>query len=235
MFLRFLQTEFEDPRQRFIPNARPLDGDLPEGEVPSGNLGDTDIGVSNIDLFSWFSNLFDGDWWVWLFTATGIGAVLGFLWSLYVFLAYLLCLLLLLLYVYASVRKAQLNEIEEQILRDNERVYDEYYRPENQPSRLAQVQQHITTDNPNDWKLAIIEADIILDDTLKEKGYAGTSLGERLRSISPTQLATLNDAWEAHKIRNQIAHQGSDFILTERLARETVQRYLRVFEEFEVR
>ena len=91
--------------------------------------------------------------------------------------------------------------------------------------------EHSTSDNPTDWKLAIIEADIILDEILKEAGYGGASLGERLRSISPTQLESLDDAWQAHKVRNQIAHGGADFILTQRLAQDTIKQYRRVFYE----
>jgi len=90
---------------------------------------------------------------------------------------------------------------------------------------------HIASDNPNDWKLAIIEADILLDQTLKAKGFVGISLGERLRSISPAQLQSLDDAWQAHKVRNQIAHAGADFVLTRRLAEETIKQYRRVFAE----
>ena len=91
---------------------------------------------------------------------------------------------------------------------------------------------HGNSDSPNDWKLAIIEADIILDDVLKQQGYAGNSLGERLKSISPSQLESLQDAWEAHKVRNKIAHEGADFVLTKRLAQETITKYQRVFTEF---
>jgi len=88
---------------------------------------------------------------------------------------------------------------------------------------------HTASDNPNDWKLAIIEADIILDEALKKAGFGGGSLGERLRSISPAQLPSLDDAWQAHKVRNQIAHGGADFILTKRLAEDTIKQYRRVF------
>jgi len=73
-----------------------------------------------------------------------------------------------------------------------------------------------------------------IDDILKNKGYPGSSLGERLKSIPSTQLHSLNDAWEAHKIRNRIAHDGSDFILTKHIAEETISRYRRVFSEFDI-
>jgi hypothetical protein len=73
-----------------------------------------------------------------------------------------------------------------------------------------------------------------IPEILKKQGYAGNSLGERLKSIAPSQLESLQDAWEAHKVRNNIAHQGADFILTQRLAQETITKYQRVFTEFGV-
>lgn len=162
----------------------------------------------------------------------GFLGVLDSIWSVYVIIAYGVCIIFLGLYVYASVKKNMYDSLQTQTLRDAEKLYDEMYRGAPRSDRLANVLDHVASDNPNDWKLAIIEADIILDGILKQRGYAGSSLGERLKSISPTQLATLNDAWEAHKIRNNIAHAGSDFVLTKRMAEETISRYQRVFAEF---
>jgi len=120
------------------------------------------------------------------------------------------------------------------MLRDAERLYDEQFRGVIHSTRLQDVLTHSDSENPNDWKLAIIEADIILDDALKQKGYPGNSLGERLKNVSPQQLNSLQDAWEAHKVRNRIAHDGSDFILTKRIAEETIGRYRRVLSELGV-
>lgn len=166
------------------------------------------------------------------FSLTAFFGLLAYLWNIYVILAYIASIIMLALYVYATMRWNQYLEIQAQQLRDDETLYDEYYRGKKSGGRLEQVFTHIASENPNDWKLAIIEADVILDETLKEKGYAGASLGERLRSISPSQLNSLDDAWTAHKIRNQIAHEGADFVLTKRLAEETINRYRRVFTEF---
>lgn len=166
-----------------------------------------------------------------------IGGIIGFfsvIWGIFTVLAYIVAIIFLVLYVYASVRKNLYEELHNQALRDQERLYDEQYRGNRRNSRLSDVFTHIASDHPNDWKLAIIEADIILDDILKKRGYAGNSLGERLKSISPHQLASLNDAWEAHKVRNRIAHDGADFILTKRIAETTIAQYQRVFAEFGV-
>ncbi len=168
------------------------------------------------------------------FSVAGILATLGWIWSVYTILAYLLAILLLVLYVYASVRKNLYAGLQTQMLRDAERLYDEQFRGVVHSTRLQDVLTHSTSENPNDWKLAIIEADIILDDSLKQKGYPGNSLGERLKNVSPQQLNSLQDAWEAHKVRNRIAHDGSDFILTKRIAQDTIARYQRVFTELGV-
>jgi hypothetical protein len=168
------------------------------------------------------------------FAAGGIIGFLSWLWSIYTILAYLLAIILLVLYVYASIRKNLYEGLLTQQLRDAEKLYDRKYRGLGASSRTKDVLTHIESENPNDWKLAIIEADILLDNILIEHGYGGNSLGDRLKSISPESLSTLNDAWEAHKVRNRIAHDGADFVLTRRLAVETIGRYQRVFNEFGV-
>ncbi len=168
------------------------------------------------------------------FSFDGVLSFLGTVWSTYTILAYLVCIFFLVLYVYASVQRNLYIELQTQQLRDAEQLYDEQYRGAPRNSRLHDVLVHSESEHPNDWKLAIIEADIILDDLLKTRGYAGSTLGERLRSITPSQLESLDDAWEAHKVRNRIAHDGADFVLTKRLAQETIVRYQKVFKEFGV-
>lgn len=169
------------------------------------------------------------------FSVGGFMHLLNILWSIYAFFAFIACIAMLALYAYASSRRWQYFAMGDKELRDAEALYDEMYRGVRKSDRLSDVLTHIESGNPNDWKLAIIEADIILDDVLKQKGFVGNSLGERLKSISTNQLNSLNDAWEAHKVRNRIAHEGADFVLTKRVAEETINRYRRVFSEFDVR
>lgn len=60
----------------------------------------------------------------------------------------------------------------------------------------------------------------------------GENLGERLRSVEASDFTTIDKAWEAHKVRNQIAHEGADFLLSEREARRVLALYRDVFNEF---
>jgi len=96
------------------------------------------------------------------------------------------------------------------------------------------VLAHSNSINPSDWKLAIIEADTMLDELLKTVGYHGESLGERLKAVEKSDFLTIDYAWEAHKIRNQIAHQGADFDLTSRETKRVVTLYEAVFKEFQI-
>ncbi len=94
------------------------------------------------------------------------------------------------------------------------------------------VIKHINSANPSDWKLAILECDIMLADILEKMGYMQESIGEKLKSIEPSDFTNIESAWEAHKIRNAIAHEGSDFLISEREAKRVVGLYEVVFQEF---
>jgi hypothetical protein len=88
------------------------------------------------------------------------------------------------------------------------------------------------SDNQNDWKQAIIDADSILDDMLSKMNYHGDDLGSKLRGATKADFKTLDQAWSAHKVRNDIAHEGSNFMLSKHEAKRIVNLYKQVFEEF---
>ncbi|MDP3661359.1 MAG: hypothetical protein Q8R17_00665 [bacterium] len=99
--------------------------------------------------------------------------------------------------------------------------------------KWEKVQAHINSENAGDWRLAILEADILLDELLDALKYRGESIGEKLKKIEPSDFTTLNLAWEAHKIRNHIAHEGSEFLLSDREAKRVIKLYEEVFKEFQ--
>ncbi|HEX9608733.1 MAG TPA: hypothetical protein VGA06_00800 [Candidatus Paceibacterota bacterium] len=91
----------------------------------------------------------------------------------------------------------------------------------------------ISSDRPSDWRVAILEADVLLDELLISRGYVGDNLGERLKSIGGGDMETLEQAWEAHKARNALAHGRSDEVFTNREARRVIDLFRQVFEEFD--
>lgn len=98
--------------------------------------------------------------------------------------------------------------------------------------RWERVLQHLNSENQNDWKFAIIEADIMLSDLLDRIGYRGETVADKLKKVEPSDFLTIEMAWEAHKVRNMVAHQGTDYFISEREARRVIGLYQKVFEEF---
>ncbi len=130
--------------------------------------------------------------------------------------------------VYLSIRIKQLVELNE--IAHKRRLLEQQEKTETDP-RFEHIQSLSSSMNPSDWRQAIIEADILLDELLGKFGYPGSSVGDKLKQVRTGDLSTLQSAWEAHKVRNDIAHRGSDFILTQREAKRTLDLYRQVFSE----
>jgi hypothetical protein len=183
------------------------------------------------DFLPWFSN---GLTWLvdkWPGFVTGFKYFFGWI----VGLSFPISVAFLIMIIYCVERLKQLREIERQKYdMPIEQAYVEGVG-EGDPAlahRWSTVTKHMESENPNDWKQAIMEADIMLDDLLTNMGYRGESIGEKLKRVDPAHFQTLQDAWAAHLVRNRIAHDGSAFSINQMEARRTIQLYRKVFEEF---
>lgn len=67
------------------------------------------------------------------------------------------------------------------------------------------IEQSAGNDNGS-MQFAIVQADKLLDKALIERGFAGQTMGERMKSAQKT-MTNPNATWSAHKIRNRIAHE----------------------------
>lgn len=74
-------------------------------------------------------------------------------------------------------------------------------------SRWESTLSKLTSENESEWKLAVIEADKLLEEALKAAGFFGESVGDMLRRLDKAKLANLDAAWQAHKFRNNIVHE----------------------------
>lgn len=163
------------------------------------------------------------------------GSTLGFLGSFFNMIKNLftvLSVVALFILSYATVKLTRL-------LMDNTFVFagggkggeDEKYKiPTNKD--WERVQKLFNSDNPSDWKIAILEADIMLEDLVRVKmGYRGETLGECLKQIEASDFTTLQEAWEAHNFRNRIAHE-SDAGISRRDVNRAIGLFEKVFREF---
>lgn len=90
--------------------------------------------------------------------------------------------------------------------------------------RWADVEKAVTMNGLMGAKLAVLEADNLLDAGLKSIMMPGDTLGERLK-VACYKYPALQRVWWAHKLRNQIAHDAS--------AQLTVRQAKLAIDEFE--
>lgn len=72
-----------------------------------------------------------------------------------------------------------------------------------------------------EYKLAILEADSVMEDVLKRMGFVGASLGERLDKLTAVSLPNLDEVRLAHQTRNNVVHDP-DYKLSLDEAKKTI-------------
>lgn len=87
------------------------------------------------------------------------------------------------------------------VTKDHKQLDQQKYR-----SNWLKIEGSLKKDQPNSCHIATLNADKLLDAALKESGYKGQTMGERMRSAKNV-FSNRNAVWSAHKLRNQIAHE----------------------------
>ncbi len=95
------------------------------------------------------------------------------------------------------------------------------------------IKERMKTESESNFKIAIIEADNIIDDLIKRMGYSGNNMNERLVGINPGQIENIEELKKAHEIRNRIIHE-EDFRLTKDQAEKVIECYENFLKHFEV-
>jgi hypothetical protein len=179
--------------------------------------------------------------WFGISSANGVDAnleesfqrfVVGFLSSAQVISAFV-SLVFVMGIIYAKFKLGQLKrgkDLEERVKKAEEKKVET--KAQNENRKWKKVIDNVSSENSSEWRLAIIEADILLGELLTKSGYKGEGIGEQLKSVEPSDFHTLNEAWEAHKVRNRIAHDGAEHPLSQREAKRVIGLYEQVFKEF---
>ncbi len=90
------------------------------------------------------------------------------------------------------------------------------------------IKSRIESGLNSEYKLAIIEADNMTNEILKQmgRGHDGASLGEKLEKMTVAALSNLEELKEAHQIRNNIIHDPNY-----NLSLEETKKVLDIFEK----
>jgi hypothetical protein len=80
-------------------------------------------------------------------------------------------------------------------------------------NKWKSISSKLKTGSESEYKLAIIEADKMLSDSLKRMGHDGATLEEQLDKLTTINLPNIDNIYKAHQLRNNIVH-SPDFVLT---------------------
>ena len=87
--------------------------------------------------------------------------------------------------------------------------------------------------SPESIRLAVIDADSLVDDALKQMGIPGDHMADRLSQFSPEEISSLNSVWRAHRYRNEIVHTPG-FAVSPEDAQEALGQYEAFLKELNV-
>lgn len=158
---------------------------------------------------------------------------LGYAWEVYVPIALFFMLLMGAGCLYCLVRIIQIRRLENMRFAAAARTVATKDVSRTQ-LRWQRILEQISKDDEHAWRLAILEAYIMLNELLDVQGYRGETMADKMKSVDRSNFTTIDMAWEAHKVRNKIAHEGSEHSLTHREARRVIDMYANVFREFKI-
>lgn len=100
--------------------------------------------------------------------------------------------------------------------------------------RWGTIMAKFSTGNSADArKLAIIEADKLIDTMLKDAGLSGDTMADRLKQLSAEEVQSLDRLWRAHRLRNELVH-SHDFEVSLTTAERVMQDYEAFLKEFKI-
>ncbi len=95
--------------------------------------------------------------------------------------------------------------------------------------KWQEIEELLNKSNAMSYKLAVLEADNLLDHILKSMFFPGSTLGERLK-VACYKYEKLRQVWQAHKIRNQLVHE-TNYHLSFQEAKRALNIFKKGFEE----
>ena len=97
----------------------------------------------------------------------------------------------------------------------------------------TKIQKRCESGKEDDYKLALIEADALLENVFKTMGYKGESMADYLNQLDSSVLPGIDQVREAHQMRNNIVHDP-DYKLNPEIGRKTFGVYEQAFRDLEV-
>ncbi|HCZ28892.1 TPA: hypothetical protein DHU97_04095 [Candidatus Saccharibacteria bacterium] len=87
------------------------------------------------------------------------------------------------------------------------------------------IERQLVRHQEASFHLVVLNADKLLDQALKQRGFKGETMGDRMKAAKQSWTSA-NNIWTAHKLRNRIAHETDV-----RIDYDTVRRALAAYKQ----
>jgi hypothetical protein len=94
------------------------------------------------------------------------------------------------------------------------------------------IKARLDTGLESEYKLAVIEADGLMDDVLRRMSYKGENLEERLKNLTSATLSNIDNLKDAHRSRTNVLH-NPDQQLSLSEAKKILAVYRRALEDIQ--
>jgi len=152
-------------------------------------------------------------------------------WGIFTALSLFISLLLAALIIYCVIRIFQIRRHEALKFEAASHTVAAHDVPRSQ-LRWNRIAEEVRSGVEQNLRLAILEADIMLNELLDVLGYKGETMADKMRQVDKANFNTIDLAWEAHRARNAIAHQGAAVPISERETSRIINLYAQIFREF---
>jgi hypothetical protein len=126
--------------------------------------------------------------------------------------------------------RAKLKAIEKEQEKKLESLFDWVKVAPVKNPKWERIEKLAASVNASDWRISILEADSILDEIIKKRGYPGETMGERMEMMGENDFPYMQEAWRVHKLRNVLAHEG-DYDLQKGEMEDAIDSYHLIFKE----
>ena len=73
-------------------------------------------------------------------------------------------------------------------------------------SEWMKLENSLNKNNMMTYQMAVVTADKLLDQAMKDVGLSGETMADRLK-VAKSKLMNVDKVWKAHKLRNRIVHE----------------------------
>jgi len=103
-------------------------------------------------------------------------------------------------------------------------LFPKFFEQKSQIRRWQKIQDGLEKNHQDQWKLSLIDGAAFMDESLKNAGFGGVNLEERLQKVTEEDLSNLAALKNAQKVCSDVVHDPN-YHLTKSMAKDVIDQF----------